>query len=408
MEKQAARSNQPSHCQHPQQQDLPDEENKIHALIHQGMDAAEAGQFPLAETVFQLALTFAQTLTLPQWEAQARFGLGTLLDRAGKYTEAIPWFEAALALFEAGDSPRMEVNVGIFLANMLTKTGDPARSLSVLQRAKQRAEEGHTCGCLSLNAYEYELYGVYREFGCAYRALKQWDTALDWFQQGLQQPPFEAGPREISAFHKEALQLYIEQGNIEEALAFGDRTLDLFAPSLGFSQEVRATIAFQLGLLCMQTDRAASDALQYNHLALQEMQQWRRKNASVAFGAEPLAFLGRTCVNIGSCYGKIADSLVHYATLLAYWRCGEEFLHQAGAEDIQVPRKNIRAFEQHTGPQGFAVIQMSSEPLYQNLRRAFTRLEELPESPLSALQLDKERLGASRTCQPNAVFGGTA
>lgn len=400
-------------CLDPSHQNLAPEEQKIHQLIHQGMASAEAGQYDQADVIYAQALTLAEAHDLPQWQAQAIFGQGAVLDHRGEYMQAIPFFEKALSLFKALESRshRMEINVSIFLANMLSKTGAPARALPILQHARQLTEDGRTSGQLPSDEYEYDLYGLYRELGCAHRELKQWEEAHQWYQQALEMFPLYAGPREISALHQAVLQFYLEQNDVEGAQAFGERTLALFAPSLGFSQEIRANIAFQLGLLCLQNHHSYQ-AIHYSLIAFVEMQQWRKNNAIDAFGAEPLAFLGRVCVNIGSGYGGIADSFARYATLLAYWRCGEYFLSQVEAEDVQVPRDNITGLQRictlQIGPQGFASVQQASEPLYQELLAALNAPEKTPGPLLSTLLQGAEKAREAKVPKNRTLFDGTA
>lgn len=383
-------------CPDPSHQHLAPEEHQVHQFIHQGMNYTEAGQFDQADAAYAQALALAETYHLPQWQAQAFFGQGAVLDHRGAYAQAIPLFEKALSLFKVQESrsPRMEINVSIFLANMLSKTGEPARALPVLQQAKQRTEDGHTSGQLPSDEYEYDLYGLYRELGCAYRGLKQWEEARKWYQQALEMFPLYAGPREISALHQAVLQFYVEQNDVEGAQAFGERTLALFDPSLGFSQKIRATVAFQLGLLCLQNQQS-SQAIHYSLIALTEMQQWRKTHAIKAFETEPLAFLGRVCVNIGSGYGGIADSFAHYATLFAFWRCGECALNQVKAEDVQVPRDNITGLQRictlQIGQEGFGLVQQTSEPLYQELESWLNAPEKTPGPLLSTLLQGTER-----------------
>src|SRR3989442_2971549 len=129
-------------CQDPSHAHLTAQEDQVHRLIHQGIDATEQGQLSEAQAIFAQALQLARTHALPQWEAQALFSHGVTLDRAGQYTEAIPWFEQALVLFQAHGPIRIVISVSIFLANMLTKTGDPERSIPILQQAKQQADSG--------------------------------------------------------------------------------------------------------------------------------------------------------------------------------------------------------------------------------------------------------------------------
>ena len=160
-------------CSDPSHRHLDEHEHQVHRLIHEGIDATEGGQLEQAQAAFDQALTLAQTHALPVWEAQALFGQGGVLDRLGRPTDAVPFFERSLALFAESGSVRMEVTLSIFLSNMLTKTGEPSRSLPILLHAKNQADQGHAQGQLSPHEYEYGLYGLYRELGRAYQALGQ-------------------------------------------------------------------------------------------------------------------------------------------------------------------------------------------------------------------------------------------
>src|SRR5262249_38910224 len=89
-------------CHDPAHQRLDEREEQIHTLIHQGMDAMESECLDQADAAYGQALTLARHQQLSQWEAQALFGQGAVLDHAGKYTEAIPLFEQAQTLFAEG------------------------------------------------------------------------------------------------------------------------------------------------------------------------------------------------------------------------------------------------------------------------------------------------------------------
>jgi hypothetical protein len=86
-----------------------------------------------------------------------------------------------------------------------------------------------------------------------------------------------------------------------------------------------------------------------------ESRKGRMVKQSVSTNSE--ATTASSCVNIGSGYSGIADSFARYATLLAYWRCGEQFLNQVEAEDVQVPRDNI------TGLQRICTLQIGPQVL---------------------------------------------
>ncbi len=321
-------------CSDPSHAHLTEQEDQVHRLIHQGIDATEQGRHSEAQAIFAQALHLARTHALPQWEAQALFSHGVTLDRSGQYTEAILWFEQALALFQAHGPIRMVLSVSIFLANMLTKTGDPERSIPILQQAKQQADSGLETGVLPPDEHEYEIYGLYRELGRAYLEVGQVRSAEHNYQP------------------------------------FGEQVQAQLDPSSAHDVEILADVTFQLGLLCLQTHRSRT-AVRYGQLAFQYMQHLRVKKPSRASSPQTVAFLGRTCVNIGSGYGGTASSRAHYATILAYWRCGEELLSQAEAEDVVVPRDNIAGLKrlcmQQMGRGAFEQVWQESLSLYQEL-----------------------------------------
>jgi tetratricopeptide (TPR) repeat protein len=368
-----------SHCQDPSHVHLTEQENQVHRLTHQGIDATEQGRLLEAQAIFAEVLQLAHTHVLPQWEAQALFGHGVTLDRAGQYIEAIPWFEQALALFREHGPIRMGLTVSIFLANMLTKTDDPARSLPILQQAKQQADKGLETGDLPPDEHEYELYGLYRELGRAYLGLGRFREAQSMYQQALALDPLYAGAQETSALYQDILLLHIRRGALKEALAFGEDLLGKLHPSSAHDLQILADVTFQLGLLCLQTHRYRM-AVRYGQLAFQYMQHLRVKKPSRAASPQTMAFLGRTCVNIGSGYGGVASSRTHYTTILAYWRCGENLLNQVEAEDVVVPRDNIAGLKrlciQQMGRNAFEQVWQDSEALYQEIQAVLVSPEE--------------------------------
>lgn len=360
----------------------------MHRLIHQGMDATEQGQLVEAQAIFAQALQLARTHALPQWEAQALFSHGVTLDRAGQYTDAIPWFEQALALFQAHGPLRMILSVSIFLANMLTKTGDPERALPILQQAKHQADSGLETGVLPPDEHEYEVYGLYRELGKAYLEVGQVREAQSMYQQALALDPLYAGAQETSALYQDIIALHVQRGSLSEALAFGEQVLGTLDPSFARDLEILADVTFQLGLLCLQTHRSRT-AVRYSQSAFQHMQHMRVKKPSRASSPQTVAFLGRTCVNIGSGYGGTASSRAHYATILAYWRCGEDLLTQAEAEDVVVPRDNIAGLKrlciQQMGSGAFEQVWQASSPLYQEIQAVLASPDEIGGPLLSEL-----------------------
>src|SRR6266478_1469145 len=199
-------------CHDPTHQHEGGREGEIHALIHQGMAAMESELLDQADAAYGQALTLARQQRLPQWEAQALFGQGAVLDHAGKYTEAIPLFERARMLFAEGGRVRMEVNVSIFLANMLSKTGSPTRALSVLPHARQQSETGLATGALPREEYHYGRFGLAHELGRAYRGMGQLEQAEAAYHEALSLEPLYASPRERSALYQDILLLYQESG----------------------------------------------------------------------------------------------------------------------------------------------------------------------------------------------------
>lgn len=375
-------------CSDPSHAHLTEQEDQVHRLIHQGIDATEQGELASAQAIFAQALQLARTHALPQWEAQALFSHGVTLDRAGQYTEAIPWFEQALALFQAHGPIRMILSVSIFLANMLTKTGDPERAIPILQQAKQQADKGLETGELPPDEHEYEVYGLYRELGRAYLEVGQAREAEHSYQQALALDPLYARAQETSALYQDIIALHCQQGSLANALAFGEQVLAARDPSFARDLEILADVTFQLGLLCLQTHRSRT-AVHYGQLAFQYMQHLRVKKPSRASSPQTVAFLGRTCVNIGSGYGGTASSLSDYATILAYWRCGEELLSRAEAEDVLVPRDNIAGLKrlcmQQMGHGAFEQVWQESLPLYQEIQTVLVSPDEAGGPQLTRL-----------------------
>ncbi len=72
-------------CHDPAHHRLDEREEEIHTLIHQGMAAMESGRLVQTDAAFAQALSLTRQQRLPQWEAQALFGQGAVLDHAGKY-----------------------------------------------------------------------------------------------------------------------------------------------------------------------------------------------------------------------------------------------------------------------------------------------------------------------------------
>ena len=163
---------------------------------------------------------------------------------------------------------------------------------------------------------------------------------------------------------------------------------DVLDPSLAHDLEILADVTFQLGLLCLRT-HCSRTAIHYGHLAFQYMQRLRVKMPERSSSLQTIAFLGRTCVNIGSGYGGTVGSLSDYATILAYWRCGEELLSRAEAEDVVVPRDNIaglkRITQQQMSSRAFEQIWQESLPLYQEIQAVFTEPTEGAGPHLTAL-----------------------
>ena len=357
-------------CHDPAHQHLDEREDHIHALIHQGMAAMESERHSLADAAFAQALKEARELRLPQWEAQALFGQGAVLDHAGKYTEAIPLFEQAQRMFALAGSTRMEVNVSIFLANMLSKTGSPARALSVLQRAMQQAETGLATGALLREEYHYGRFGLCHELGRAYRGTGQVEQAEAAYQEALSLEPLYASTRQRSALYQDILLLYQESGDLDAALSFGELVVSSLDASDAQDQAILVELWFQLGIVCLHAhDHQRS--VHYSQQAYDAFQHLRRGRASSELSSADQAFLGRTFVNLGSAFGGLADSLSTYARVLAYWRCGKQLLDQAGTQDVIVPRDNIeglrRVCTEQIGVGAYAWLLQASEPLYQRL-----------------------------------------
>ena len=356
-------------CHDPAHQHQGEREDHIHTLIHQGMAAMESERLDQANAAFVQALTLARQQQLPQWEAQALFGQGAVLDHAGKYTEAIPLFEQARTLFAEGGRVRMEANVSIFLANMLSKTGSPARALSVLQHAMQQAETGLATGVLPREEYQYGRFGLCHELGRAYRGMGQLEQAEAAYQEALSLEPLYASTRERSALYQDILLLYQESGDLDGALSFGERVMSSLDASDAEDQAILVELWFQLGIVCLRAHQY-QESIHYSQQAYDTFQRIRRNTASTELSSADQAFIGRLFVNTGSAFGGLADDLSTYARVLAYWRCGKHLLNQAGAQDVVVPQDNIaglrRVCTEQIGAEAYAQLLQASEP--QNLR----------------------------------------
>ena len=366
-------------CHDPTHQHLNEREEQIHTLIHQGMAAMESERLVQADAAYGQALTLAQQQQLPQWEAQALFGKAAVLDHAGKYTEAIPLFEQAQAMFALAGRVRMEVNVSIFLANMLSKTGSPARALSVLRHARQQAETGLATGVLPREEYHSELLGLAHELGRAYRGMGQREQAEAAYQEALSLEPLYASMRQRSALYQDILLLYQESGDLEAALSFGELVVKSLDASDVEDQAILVELWFQLGIVCLRA-HDYQRSVHYSQRAYEAFQQLRRARASSELSIADRAFIGRTFVNLGSAFGGLANSLSTYARVLAYWRCGKAVLEEAGADDVVVPTDNIaglrRVCTEQIGAGAYTQLLQASEPLYQRLLAGLAPQEE--------------------------------
>jgi len=367
------------HCDNPAHQHNGEREEEIHMLIHQGMAAMEEEQLEQADTMFEQALALSQAASLPEWEAQALFGKGAVLDRAGKYRDAIPLFEQAQTMFAAAGSIRMEVNVSIFLANMLSKTGSPAHALSVVQHARWQAETGLSAGVLPHDEYQYELFGLSHELGRAYQGMGLLDQAQAAYQEALSLESLYTSTRQRSAFYQDILNLYLENDDLEGALAFGECVVEVLDPSDAEERTILIETWFQLGIVCLRShDHRRS--VRYSQQAYDLFQSNQRERTSTRLSAADRAFIGRLFVNLGSAYGGLADSLATYARVLAYWRCGKNLLQEAGAEDVIVPRENIEGLRrvciEQVGAGAYTQLWQASEPTYQRLLADLAPQEE--------------------------------
>ncbi len=264
----------------------------------------------------------------------------------------------------------MEVNVSIFLANMLSKTGSPARALSVLQHAMQQAETGLGTGALPHEEYHYGRFGLAHELGRAYRGMGQLEQAQAAYQEALSLEPLYASTRQRSALYQDILLLYQESGDLDAALSFGELVVSSLDASDAEDQAILVELWFQLGIVCLRA-HDYRQSVHYSQQAYDAFQQLRRARASSELSSADQAFIGRVFVNIGSAYGGLADSLSTYARVLAYWRCGKQLLDQAGAQDVIVPRDNIEGLRQvcteQVGAGAYMQLLRASEPLHQHL-----------------------------------------
>ncbi len=386
-------------CHDPAHQHQGEREGHIHTLMNQGMAAMESERLDQANAAFVQALTLARQQQLPQWEAQALFGQGAVLDHGGKYTEAIPLFEQARTLFAEGGRVRMEVNVSIFLANMLSKTGSPARALSVLQHAMQQAETGLATGVLPREEYQYGRFGLCHELGRAYRGMGQLEQAEAAYQEALSLEPMYASMRQRSALYQDTLLLYQESGDLDGALSFGERVVSSLDASDAEDQAILVELWFQLGIVCLRAHQY-QESIHYSQQAYDTFQRNRRNTAYTKLSSADQAFIGRLFVNIGSACGGLADDLSTYARMLAYWRCGKHLLDQAGAQDVVVPQGNIaglrRVCTEQIGAGAYAQLLQTSEPLYQRLLAGLVAQGDAWESQLTSVRA-QPMLRARRT-----------
>lgn len=358
----------------------------VHQLSHRGMDYAAKGRIDEVEQVFAEALALARERNLPRWEAQILFNTGVIFDRSAKPVVAIGYFERALSFFAEHGPLRMEVNVSIFLGNMLWKTGEPSRAERVLQHALRQARLGYETKQIPLNEYENELFGVYRELGQTYQALGQFGRALETYQLALRDG-VPGSFDELHALDLAVLDLYRDIGAFQGAVDFGEQLLGQSNPATAQDLQFLSKVTFSLGIACsMAEDYTAS--LSYTTRSYHYFQTSRDLLARSPLlpEADDMAFRGRVLVNLGTAFHGLAriaslekneaSWLRNVKAALAFWRHGEELLAQAEAEDVTVPRAQlaaVRAAFQH------------SETFEQLLQESLATCQEL----LKALGMDE-------------------
>ena len=351
----------------------------VHQLAHRGLDLADAGRIDEVEQVFSEALALAHSRNLPRWEAQILFNVGVVFDRSAKPVIAIGFFERALALFVEHGPLRMTVSVGIFLGNMLWKTGEPSRAVDTLQQAMQQARLGYETKQLDSDEYRAELFGVCNELVHAYYALGQYRQALAAYKLALEGVP--SSLEEMRSLDLIVLDLYRDLGALQLAVEFGERVLARGEPQTAQDFQFVSHVCFSLGIAhSMAEAHVASLALTRRSYHAFRRSRSLEPRSPLLPEANDIAFRGRVFVNLGTAYNGLArkaslerneqDWLRHVKAALAFWKHGEELLGEAGADDVTIPREQLAiARGKFERLETFELLLQASETIYQALLR---------------------------------------
>lgn len=343
------------------------------------MDLASEGRIDEVEQVFSEALALARSRNLPRWEGQILLNTGVVFDRSAKPVIAILFFERALALFVEHGPLRMVVNVGIFLGNMLWKTGEPTRAEEVLQQALGQAHLGYETKQIDHHEYQVELFGVCNELVHVYYVMGQFGRALETYKRALS----EGVPGSLEVLHDldlVVLDLYRDIGALQLAVDFGKELLEQSGhPETAQDFQFVSRVCFSLGIAHSMAEAytASLSSTQKSYHAFQQCRALEPRSPLLSEG-EDLAFRGRILVNLGTAFNGLArkasrerneqDWLRHVKAALSFWKHGEELLVQAGAEDVTIPREQLAIargmFEQ---TEAFERLMQASELTYQTL-----------------------------------------
>lgn len=324
----------------------------VHQLTHRGLDLAAEGRIDEVEQVFSAALALARSRNLPRWEAQVLFNTGVVFDRSAKPVIAASFFERALSLFVEHGPLRMVVNVGIFLGNMLWKTGEAARAVEVLQQAMGQARLGYETKQIDHQEFQVEIFGVCNELVHAYYVLEQYGRALETYKLALGEG-VPSSMEELRDLDLVVLDLYRDLGSFQLAIDFGKRLLERGGPpQTAPDLRLVSRASFSLGMAHSMAGEYAA-ALSFTQKSYHAFRQSRllEPRSPLLSEAEDVVFRGHVFVNLGTAFNGLArraslerneqDWLRHVKAALSFWKHGEELLAQAGAEDVTIPREQL-------------------------------------------------------------------
>lgn len=363
----------------------------VHQLAHRGLDLAAAGRIDEVEQVFSEALALARSRNLPGWEAQILFNTGVVFDRSAKPVIAASFFERALALFVEHGPLHMAVNVSVFLGNMLWKSGEAARAEAVLQQALAQVRQGYETQQINLDEFRADLFGVCNELVHAYYMLGQHKQALAAYKLALNEG-IPSSLEELRSLDLVVLDLYRDLGALQLAIDFGKESLERSGePQTAQDFQFVSRVCFSLGIAYLMAEAytASLSSTQKSYHAFRRSRSLEPRSPLLP-EEEDIAFRGRVFVNLGSAYNGLArkaslerneqDWLRYVKAALAFWKHGEEFLVEARADDVTIPREQLtfarRMFKQS---ENFEKLMLAGERIYQALLREMN-LEETFET----------------------------